>query len=107
MPTIIFEQQNGDAQSVVATGGNSVMIAAIQNGIDGIEAECGGGLACGTCHVYVDAAWMDRLTPAQEDELAMLDSVTAPRKACSRLACQIVVRDDLDGLVVRVPEADV
>jgi len=104
LPTIIFEQPDGESQSVVVTETSSVMIAAIQNGIDGIEAECGGSLACGTCHVYVDAAWVDRLRPAQDNELAMLETVTAPRKACSRLACQILIRDDLDGLVVRIPE---
>jgi ferredoxin, 2Fe-2S len=80
------------------------MVAAIQNGIDGIEAECGGSLACGTCHVYVDDAWLARLPPASEDELAMLEEVTAPRKICSRLACQIRLVDELDGLTVRIPE---
>lgn len=103
MPKVIFEQANGDAETVIAVGGGSVMVAAIQHGIDGIDAECGGSLACGTCHVYVDVEWLSRLQPAKEAELAMLELVSAPRRPCSRLACQISMVDELDGLKVLVP----
>ncbi len=104
MPTVIFKQPGGETQSVTAAPDSTLMVAALHNGIDGIEAECGGGLACGTCHVYVDEAWLDHLPPAAEDELAMLEEVTAPRRSNSRLACQIHLSDKLDGLTVRIPE---
>ena len=79
------------------------MEAAIENLIPGIEAECGGALACATCHVYVDQAWLEKtgeVTPVEQD---MLD-FAYEMKPESRLSCQILMRDDLDGLVVRIPE---
>jgi 2Fe-2S ferredoxin len=84
--------------------GDSVMEGAIKNSVDGIVAECGGACMCGTCHVYVDEAWLGRLVPIQEDENAMLDTTACPRQPNSRLGCQIPVRKDLDGLIVRTPE---
>lgn len=83
---------------------DSVMEGAIKNGVDGIVAECGGACMCGTCHVYVDEAWLNRLQPMQEDENVMLDSTACPRRANSRLGCQIPVKKELDGLIVRTPE---
>jgi 2Fe-2S ferredoxin len=87
--------------------GDSVMEGAIKNGVDGIVAECGGACMCGTCHVYVDPAWLGRLAPIQEDENAMLDTTACPRQPNSRLGCQIPVKKELDGLIVRTPETQV
>ncbi|MEO0975068.1 MAG: 2Fe-2S iron-sulfur cluster-binding protein, partial [Pseudomonadota bacterium] len=81
----------------------SVMEAAIDNGVEGIEAVCGGGLSCATCHVYVDEAWVAKLSPIETGEEQMLGTTAAPRKANSRLSCQLDVSDDLDGLVLHLP----
>jgi 2Fe-2S ferredoxin len=81
------------------------MHVAVANGIDGIIGECGGSMACGTCHCYVDEAWAAAVGSPGESELAMLDCGTSEAKATSRLSCQIMARHDLDGLVVRVPNA--
>ncbi|WP_231711247.1 2Fe-2S iron-sulfur cluster-binding protein [Xanthobacter dioxanivorans] len=80
------------------------MQVARSHGVAGIEAECGGALSCGTCHVYVDEADTGRLAVASEQESDMLDLVAAERKATSRLCCQIELSDQLDGLVLHVPE---
>jgi 2Fe-2S ferredoxin len=79
------------------------MEGAVQNGVDGILAECGGSCMCATCHVYVDEAWLPRLNPIEEEEEEMLGSTAAKRKANSRLSCQIRVTAELDGLVVNLP----
>jgi 2Fe-2S ferredoxin len=94
----------GAATKIDVPVGDSVMEGAIKNGVDGIVAECGGACMCGTCHVYVDAAWLDKLQPVQDDENAMLDTTACPRRANSRLGCQIPVTKALDGLIVRTPE---
>ena len=83
-------------------GGVSVMQAAVRAGIRGIEAICGGAAVCATCHVYVAKEWLGRLPVPSMDELKTLDCVVDPDES-SRLACRIVVHDNLDGLVVRVP----
>jgi 2Fe-2S ferredoxin len=80
------------------------MVVAQSNGVPGIEAECGGSMSCGTCHVYVDPADVEKVPPASDQELEMLDLVAADQKPNSRLSCQIVLSDDLDGLVIHVPE---
>ena len=80
------------------------MEAAIQNDIDGIVAECGGGCACATCHVYVDDAFVDRLPPIGDMEGDMLECTAAERRAGSRLSCQIKMSDELEGLVVTIPD---
>ncbi len=90
-------------QSVQAKVGLSVMQAAVAAGVRGIAADCGGMLTCATCHVFVDAAWLDRLVPPDEDEQSMLDFTAAPREANSRLSCQLVLTESLDGLTVRLP----
>ena len=79
------------------------METAIKNNVKGIDAECGGCLSCATCHVYVDPAWFDKLPEPDEDEADMLGFVAAERQPTSRLSCQIIVSDALDGLVVRIP----
>jgi ferredoxin, 2Fe-2S len=106
MPKVTYIQPDGGATEVEAPVGASVMEAAIDNDIDGIVAECGGACSCATCHVYVDPAWVPKLTPPDPQEDGMLDCVL-DRQANSRLSCQIEVREDLDGLVVRVPETQI
>lgn len=91
-------------RSVRAEPGRSVMRAAVDAGIEGIAADCGGMLSCATCHVYVASDWAGKLPAPAEDELAMLDFTAAPRRENSRLSCQIVVGPELDGLTVELPE---
>lgn len=103
MPKIIFIEHDGTVHEVTAEIGSTVMEAAIQNGISGIVAECGGGCTCATCHVYVDQAWTEKVgPPASIEEESELDNAFDVRDN-SRLSCQIRVTDELDGLVVRTP----
>ena len=85
--------------------GETVMRAALNNMIDSIVGECGGGLACATCHCYVDEAWIEKIGSPSKEELEMLECAATPARPNSRLSCQICVSDALDGLVVRLPEA--
>ncbi len=103
MPSISFVVPDGTVHLVEAAVGASLMEAARLRGIPGIIAECGGACACATCHVYVDPEWIDRTGPANADEAEMLEFALNTRPN-SRLSCQIKVGDDLDGLVVEVPE---
>ncbi len=103
MPKITFIEHNGTEHVVDAEVGMTVMEAAIKNMVPGIEAECGGACACATCHVYVDEAWREKTGQPQEMEEDMLDFAFDVRPN-SRLSCQIKVTDELDGLVVRIPE---
>jgi 2Fe-2S ferredoxin len=80
------------------------MRAAVDHGVPKIIGECGGELACATCHVFVDPEWFDRLAPANDDELAMLQVTSEEPTQYSRLSCQIAVVEDLDGLIVNVPQ---
>jgi ferredoxin, 2Fe-2S len=103
MPKITYIAANGTSRTVEAVLGSTVMETAIRNAIPGIEAECGGACACATCHVYIDAAWREKVgepSPMEEDMLDFGYDV----RANSRLSCQIKVSDELDGLVVRTPE---
>ena len=103
MPKITFITHDGEEHVVDADNGMSVMNAAIDNLVPGIDADCGGECSCATCHVYVNEEWMGVVgTPADREE-EMLD-LNPEREASSRLSCQIPVRDELDGLVVKVPE---
>ena len=102
MPLINYVESNGTTHSVQVETGTSVMQGAIDNGIEGIVAECGGSCTCATCHCYVDDAWYDRLREPQEMEKDML-VCAHDAKPTSRLSCQIRVTEDLDGLVVHVP----
>lgn len=103
MPKITYIENDGTEHVVDAETGSTVMETAIRSMVPGIEAECGGALACATCHVYVDDAWIDRTGTASEMEEDMLDFAFDVRPN-SRLSCQIKVTEDLNGLVVRVPE---
>ena len=103
MPKITFIDTDGASRSVEAPLGWTVMEAAVKNDVPGIEAECGGACACATCHVYVDEAWMEAVGPAEAMETDMLDFASDLRPN-SRLSCQIKIRPELDGLVVRTPE---
>lgn len=104
MPTIIYVQPDGREMPTQVRNGTSVMLGAIQASVPGIEAECGGALDCATCHVYVLPEWLERLAPPSDDEDALLDGVAAERRPESRLSCQIVVSDLLDGLVLQLPD---
>ena len=105
MPKVTYIEFNGTAHEVEVPVGMSVMRGAVSNGVPGIDADCGGECACATCHVYVDAAWLDRtgLPVPGSQEAAML-SFAAVAEPNSRLSCQITVTPALDGLVVRMPE---
>ena len=103
MPKITYIDPDGTNRTVEAEVGSTVMETAIRNSVPGIEAECGGACACATCHVYVDDAWLPKTGEAGAMEQDMLDFAFDVRPT-SRLSCQITVREDLDGLVVRTPE---
>ena len=102
MPKITYVDHAGTARTVEADVGSTVMEAAIRNNVPGIDAECGGACACATCHVYVDDAFLDRLSPMEAMEEDMLDFALDVRPN-SRLSCQIRVTDALDGLTLQVP----
>lgn len=105
MPQVTYVAHGGARQTVDVPVGENVMRGALYNGIEGIVGECGGGLACATCHCYVESDWADKLDPPSEAELQMLESATCEVKPNSRLSCQIAMTDALDGLVVDLPEA--
>ena len=100
---ITFIDAAGQARTVDAEDGSTVMETALKNAVPGIEAECGGACACATCHVYVDESWVERLGKAEQMEEDMLDFAFDVRPT-SRLSCQIKVRPELDGLMVSTPE---
>ena len=102
MPRITFIEPDGFRREIDAPLGITLMEAAVSQGVQGILALCGGACACGTCHVYVDAAWLEKLTPREEMEEGTLECAWEPGEN-SRLSCQIHVTADLDGLVVTVP----
>jgi len=106
MPTVIFVQADGTRQRFDAAVGESVMDCALDNLVPGIIAQCGGGCTCSTCHVYVEAPWLARLPPQIEDEAELLTYVETSRTT-SRLSCQIFLTEDLDGIVVNIPEEQV
>ena len=103
MAKITYIEHNGTNHTVVVQNGLTVMEGAVQNNIPGIDADCGGSMACATCHVYVKDDWFDKTNKKNEGEDDMLDQAYEPKKN-SRLSCQIIVSDDLDGLVVDMPE---
>ena len=104
MASVTYVTHTGVRHAVEVPNGESVMRGAVINNIDGIVAECGGGLACATCHCIVDDAWIDRTGVPSEMETQMLECAASERKPGSRLSCQIMVSDALDGLVVHLPE---
>ena len=102
MPKITYIEHNGKSHTIEIANGLSVMEGAVQNNIPGIDADCGGSMACATCHVYVKEEWLDKLPTKEDGEEDMLDMAFEPKKN-SRLSCQLVVSDDLDGLTVDIP----
>ena len=96
---ITYDEKN---YTIDVQNGLTVMEGAVQNDIPGIDADCGGGMACATCHVYVNEKWFDKLPAKEDGEEDMLDMAFEPKKN-SRLSCQIIVSDELDGLVVNIP----
>jgi len=105
MPKVTYVEYNGTPHTVDVPVGTSVMRGAVDNNVPGIDADCGGECACATCHVYVDAAWLPKvgLPEAGSQEASML-SFAAVAQPDSRLSCQITMTEELDGLLVRMPE---
>ncbi len=103
MPTITLIEHNGASHTIDAETGKSLMQNALDNGVPGIDADCGGACACGTCHCFVEADWLQASGEADAMEEAML-GMRPDRTELSRLSCQIQVTQDLDGMVVRLPE---
>ena len=104
MAKITYIEFDGTSHTVEVAAGLTVMEGAVQNLVPGIDAECGGGCACATCQVYVDAQWLDHFPAAQDMEQEML-SFAPFVQPDSRLGCQLEVTDQSDGLVVRMPES--
>ena len=102
MAKINYITHNNETYTVEVQNGLTVMEGAVQNDIPGIDADCGGGMACATCHVYVKEEWLDKLPMKEDGEEDMLDMAFEPKKN-SRLSCQLVVSDELDGLTVDIP----
>ena len=103
MAKITYIENSGSSHTIEVANGLSVMEGAIQNNIPGIDADCGGGMACATCHVYVKEEWFNKLSRKEDGEEDMLDMAYEPSKF-SRLSCQLIVSDELEGLVVSLPE---
>jgi len=106
MAKIKYIEHNGKQHEFDVANGLSVMEGAVQNDIPGIDADCGGGMACATCHVYVKEDWFNKLPEKTEGEDDMIDQAYEPNSR-SRLSCQIIVSDELNGLVVHLPEKQV
>lgn len=104
MPKILYIEHNGKEHVVEAEVGKTVMQAAVENLVSGIIGDCGGACSCATCHGYVDPAWLEKVGPKTESEETMLEGAMRV-ESNSRLTCQIVLRQELDGLVVRLPES--
>ena len=102
MPKIRYIQDDGSSQTIEVANGLTVMEGAVQNNIPGIDADCGGGMACATCHVYVKEEWFNKLPKKENGEEDMIDMAYQPNKY-SRLSCQILVTEELDGLIVSIP----
>ena len=102
MPKITYIDDEGNSKTIEIENGLSVMEGAVQNNIPGIDADCGGSMACATCHVYVEEKWFNKLPKAEEAEVDMIDMAFEPKKN-SRLSCQLIVSDELNGLTVTTP----
>ena len=103
MAKVTYIENSGNSHTIEIANGLSVMEGAVQNDIPGIDADCGGGMACATCHVYVKEEWLDKLSKKEDGEEDMLDMAFEPKKN-SRLSCQLIVSDELNGLIVTTPE---
>ena len=106
MPKITYIEHGGKEHKIEVSNGLTVMEGAVQNDIPGIDADCGVSMACATCHVYVKEEWFNKLPKKEDGEEDMLDMAFEPKKN-SRLSCQLMVSDQLDGLVVNLPEKQV
>ena len=102
MPKITYTDKQGNSKTIDVDNGLTVMEGAIQNDIPGIDADCGGSMACATCHVYVEEKWLDKIPKAEEAEVDMIDMAYEPKKN-SRLSCQLIISDELEGLTVTTP----
>jgi len=105
MPIVLYTQPDGVEKSVDVPDGANLMEAAVQNDVDGIDGECGGAGMCATCHVYIDEAFLSKLTAADEAENEMLDNTSSEKKPNSRLSCQIMMSDDLEGIKIIIPKS--
>lgn len=106
MSTVTYIESNGTTHHVEASVDRSLMQLALDHSVPGILGDCGGSCSCATCHGYIDAEWNVKLPPISETESFMLEGVPEPRPT-SRLCCQIKMRTELDGIVVRLPEEQV
>jgi 2Fe-2S ferredoxin len=104
VPKAVFVLNDSSEREVEVARHESLMRAAVRNNVDGIAGECGGGLTCATCHVYVDPEWAGRLPPPDADERDMLQFTAAERRPTSRLCCQLRMSEEFAGLRVEVPE---
>ena len=102
MAKITYNTHDNKTHSIDVQNGLTVMEGAVQNDIPGIDADCGGSMACATCHVYVEEKWLNKLSKAEEAEVDMIDMAFEPKKN-SRLSCQLIVSDELEGLEVTTP----
>ena len=103
MPKVTYIDSSGNKKTIDIPNGLTVMEGAIQNKVPEIDADCGGSMACATCHVYVEEKWLNKITKAEDAEIDMIDMAYEPKKN-SRLSCQIIVTNELDGLEVTTPE---
>ncbi|MGV9869862.1 2Fe-2S iron-sulfur cluster-binding protein [Rhodococcus koreensis] len=103
MPRLVLIQPDGEPKDLMVEVGQSVMRAAVVNMVPGIVGECGGELTCATCHVFVDPTWAAHLPRQDEDERDMLDLTSEEPTEFSRLSCQLIMTEEMDGLVVRLP----
>ena len=106
MAQITYVEHNSKSHTIDVKNGLTVMEGAVQNNVPGIDADCGGSMACATCHVYVKDDWFNKLPSKQEGEDDMLDQAYEPKKN-SRLSCQLIVSDELEGLIVNLPEKQI
>ena len=106
MARVTYIEHTGQSHTIEVENGLTVMEGAVQNDVPGIDGDCGGGMACATCHVYVKDEWFDKINKKNEGEEDMLDQAFEPKKN-SRLSCQITVSDEIDGLVVNLPSKQI
>ena len=104
MAKVKIIEANGNEHEIEIANGQTLMQGAVDNMIEGIVAECGGACSCATCHCYVDEAWIGKVGAAEDMELELVECAPEPRPN-SRLSCQVVISDDLEGLVVKVPQS--
>ncbi len=104
MPKVVFVSPNGARREIGIPEGWTLMEGAVQNNVQEVAAECGGGCACATCHVFIEPAWISKLPAPAAAEQDLLDCTAVPRQENSRLSCQVKLTPELEGLVVMLPE---